>query len=159
MVDDQQDVTTAEPQAPEVIAGAECPAPSASGEGFATLVVKRGGAETDIEFPINPPAVIGRFDPAVGPIDVDLASLPEGSYVSRKHAKITCESGDWMIQDLGSSNGTFILGDNFERVEMAELSDGKEIALGNARFVFHLRKEPEAILESAVDEQSLTPGL
>lgn len=103
----------------------------------AKLVVKRGGAETDIEFPLSPPCIVGRFDPSVGPIDVDLAELPEGSYVSRKHAKIDCDGEAWTIQDLGSSNGTFVLKDDFERVETAQLADGDEIALGNARFVFH----------------------
>ena len=104
----------------------------------ARLVVKRGGAETDIAFPLSSPAIVGRFDPSVGPIDVDLAELPEGSYVSRKHAKITCDGAAWTVTDLGSSNGTFVLKDDFERVESAELADGTEIALGNARFVFHL---------------------
>lgn len=102
------------------------------------LTVKRGGVETSEVFEFSPPATIGRFDPQVGPIDVDLAPLPEGSYVSRKHAKITCEDGIWKVHDLGSSNGTFVLRDDFERVEEAEILDGSEIALGNARFVFHL---------------------
>ena len=104
----------------------------------ARLVVKRGGAETDIAFPVFSPAIVGRFDPSVGPIDVDLAALPEGQYVSRKHAKLFCDDGAWSIQDLGSSNGTFVLKDDFEKVEVAPLADGQEIALGNARFVFHL---------------------
>lgn len=102
------------------------------------LIVKRSGAETDIEFPVHSPATIGRFDPAVGPIDIDLGSLPEGVYVSRKHAKLTLEDDVWTITDLGSSNGTYVLRDDFERVEEAILSDGTEIALGNARFVFRL---------------------
>lgn len=105
---------------------------------YAKLVLKRGGAETDIEFPVNSPAVAGRFDPSVGPIDIDLGTLPEGSYVSRKHAKFTCDDGVWHVHDLGSSNGTFVLNDDFERVETSPLHDGQEIALGNARFVFHL---------------------
>lgn len=104
----------------------------------ARLVVKRSGVETDTEFPINPPAVIGRFDPSVGPVDIDLGGIPEGVYVSRKHAKIICEDGVWKIQDMGSSNGTFVLRSDFERVDEAELTDGQEFALGNARFVFHL---------------------
>ncbi|HLP00325.1 MAG TPA: FHA domain-containing protein [Fimbriimonas sp.] len=102
------------------------------------LVVKRNGAETDEVFWISSPCIIGRFDPTVGPIDVDLGPLPEGVYVSRKHAKITEEDGVWKISDLGSSNGTFVLGDDFEKVEEAEITDGTEIALGNARFVFHV---------------------
>ncbi len=103
-----------------------------------TLVVKRNGAETDEVFTVISPCVIGRFDPSVGPIDIDLGNLPEGVYVSRKHAKITQEDGVWKIHDLGSSNGTFVLADDFEKVTIADLADGAEIALGNAKFVFHL---------------------
>lgn len=102
------------------------------------MIVKRAGAETDVEFPVNSPCIIGRFDPSVGPIDIDLASLPEGSYVSRKHAKFHLVDGVWMVKDLGSSNGTFVLRDDFERVEESEIANGTEIALGNARFVFKL---------------------
>jgi pSer/pThr/pTyr-binding forkhead associated (FHA) protein len=105
---------------------------------LARLIVKRSGTETDETFMVNPPATIGRFDPAVGPIDVDLGPLPEGVYVSRKHAKIVNEDGVWKLVDLGSSNGTFVLRDDFERVDEAELADGTEFALGNARFVFKL---------------------
>lgn len=106
--------------------------------GRATLTVKRSGVETDVVFQLTPPTVIGRFDPAVGPVDIDLATLPEGVYVSRKHASISLEDEVWMLRDMGSSNGTFILRDDFERVEEAELADGSEIALGNARFVFRM---------------------
>ena len=114
-------------------------APMAPATVMARLVLKRGGVETDIVFPVNPPAVIGRFDASVGPIDVDLGSLtPEGTYISRKHAKITAADGAFVLHDLGSSNGTFILRNDFERVEEVELEDGMEIAFGNARFVFRI---------------------
>jgi len=112
--------------------------PQAAMSQSAKLVLKRGGVLTDIEYEIHAPATIGRFDPSVGPIDVDLASQPEGAYVSRKHAKIVQDDGVWKVIDLGSSNGTFVLKDDFERVEEAELIDGQEFALGNARFVFSL---------------------
>lgn len=104
----------------------------------ARLTVRRSGVDTSEVFAFAPPAVIGRFDPNVGPIEVDLAGLPEGSYVSRRHAKITFDDGIWSIHDLGSSNGTFICRDDFEKVDMAELADGDVIALGNARFVFNV---------------------
>ena len=147
MTDDATDLSTTTDADVPPIDGADHPQAGIAEEGWsapvacartAQLVVKRGGAETDIVFPLSPPAIIGRFDPSVGPIDVDLAELPEGSYVSRKHAKIACDGESWTIQDLGSSNGTFVLKDDFERVETGELTDGTEIALGNARFVFHL---------------------
>ena len=107
----------------------------------ASITLKRNGAETNEVFPVAPPCVIGRFDPATGPIDIDLASLPESAYISRSHAKITCQDGIWKLHDMGSSNGTFILRDDFERVEEAELADGCEFALGNARFIFRVGAE------------------
>jgi pSer/pThr/pTyr-binding forkhead associated (FHA) protein len=51
---------------------------------------------------------------------------------------VTWEDGVWSIQDLGSSNGTYVLRDDFERVESSTIENGDEIALGNARFVFRL---------------------
>jgi pSer/pThr/pTyr-binding forkhead associated (FHA) protein len=115
---------------------AEEPTETLAGQG--TLIVKRGGVETEDVFTFAPPAIIGRFDPEKGPVDIDLGGIPEGQYVSRKHAKITREGETWTIEDLGSSNGTYILRGDFERVESAPIEDGDEIALGNARFVFKL---------------------
>lgn len=116
--------------------------------GNAKIVLKRSGAETDITFPVNPPATIGRFDPAVGPIDVDLGDIDEGKYVSRKHAKIILDSGVYKLVDLQSSNGTFVLRSDFEKIDEAELTSGTEFALGNARFVFKI-DAPEAPVADA----------
>lgn len=126
-------------EAPEEVADTESTPEQPESEGpRASLTLKRGGAETDVTFPFVAPAMIGRFDPAVGPIDVDLGSIDESVYVSRKHARIDCEEGAWKVADLGSSNGTFVLRGDFERVEEADLSDGDELAFGNARFVFRV---------------------
>lgn len=140
------DPTEIEPT-PEELAPAE-PVEQASPEtptGLrASLTVKRGGVESEDVFTFAVPAVIGRFDPSVGPVDVDLGQLPEGHYVSRKHARIVCEDGVWKIEDLGSSNGTYVLRSDFEKVDSAELKDGDELALGNARLVFRLASEDSA---------------
>ena len=134
-IGDAADTEPAEPAAeaevPEEVA-------EPAGESMPRIVLKRSGAETEHVFVLHPPSVIGRFDPAVGPIDVDLGPLDEGRYVSRKHAKIVFEDDAWKLVDLGSSNGTFFLRGDFEKVDEVELSDGCEFALGNARFVFHL---------------------
>jgi pSer/pThr/pTyr-binding forkhead associated (FHA) protein len=128
----------------------------------ASIVLKRSGAETDISFSVNPPAVIGRFDPTVGPIDIDLGGLPEGTYISRRHAKIDLENGVYTLTDQGSSNGSFTLGaSDFERHDSFELHDGTEFALGNARFVFHCSEaahaEPPAADADPHDVPSLEP--
>ncbi|MBV6459092.1 MAG: hypothetical protein HONBIEJF_02232 [Fimbriimonadaceae bacterium] len=125
---------------PEVIETVAVEEPQEDGgeRPHATLTVFRNDEETEEVFDVYPPATIGRFDPTVGPIDVDLGSIPEGSYVSRKHARITLEDGVWRIEDLGSSNGVFLKRDDFERVTSVELADGDQIALGNARFLFRI---------------------
>lgn len=40
-------------------------------------------------------------------VDNDIA-LPLDSLISRSHARITCENGEYWLEDLGSSNGTYI---------------------------------------------------
>lgn len=128
----EETAVEAEPEAETEVAESAA-SPAATG---ASLVVMRNGAETEYTFPVNPPSIIGRFDPSVGPIDVDLGGIPEGSYVSRKHAKITQGEDGYVLTDLGSSNGTFLLRDDWERIEEAPIADGQQIAFGNARFVF-----------------------
>ncbi|MBS1709690.1 MAG: FHA domain-containing protein [Armatimonadetes bacterium] len=127
----------AEPMTAETVATEPPPVPGDAAADLPRLVVKRAGAETEEVFFFAAPATIGRFDPAVGPVDVDLGSIPEGSYVSRKHAKIVHDEDGYKVVDLGSSNGTYVLRDgDFQKVDEAPVADGDEIALGNARFVF-----------------------
>jgi hypothetical protein len=129
MTDDLQ--TQVEPQEPEV----DAPEPISHGPLSGKLVRRRGGVETDIEFPFITPAVVGRFDPTVGPIDIDLGALqPEGSYISRRHARFVEEGGALVLEDLASSNGTFILRQDFEKIDREVVQDGVEISFGNARF-------------------------
>ncbi len=47
--------------------------------------------------------------------------------VSRRHSKITVRGGELFIQDLGSTNGTFV---NGEKVQHARLQEGDRILVG-----------------------------
>jgi len=103
--------------------------------------LRRGGALTNQVFSLGERGILGRFDPETGPVDVDLAPLPEAVYVSRHHAEIWRDaSGRWFVKDLGSGNGTFLCPAGqrlFQKVHGDQiLHDGDEIALGNARFEF-----------------------
>jgi hypothetical protein len=51
--------------------------------------------------------------------------------VSRHHAAFLCEGGHLWLEDLGSTNGTYV---NGERAEQAELFPGDEVIIGR----FHL---------------------
>ena len=53
--------------------------------------------------------------------------------VSSRHCQIIETSDGYMIEDLGSSNGTFV---NAKRVETATLEPNDQVTLGLARFVF-----------------------
>jgi len=119
------------------------PAPSFSpsapaSSGSAKLVLKRGGALTGDVFSIGPSATVGRFDPESGPVDVDMANLPEAVYISRHHAELMLRDGQWLVKDLGSRNGTFVKNaEGFARVTgETPIQNGDEVAFGNARFEF-----------------------
>jgi predicted component of type VI protein secretion system len=56
--------------------------------------------------------------------------------VSRRHAELRRgQTGDWQINDLGSTNGVKV---NGRQVDMSRLSPGDEVTLGTTRFVFDL---------------------
>jgi uncharacterized protein DUF4388/FHA domain-containing protein len=75
------------------------------------------------EFPLRPhrEIIIGRSS------DLDMVLVED--MVSRKHAKITTDDTVVTIQDLGSTNGTFV---NGEKVRKAELKDGDRILIGTS---------------------------
>jgi Domain of unknown function (DUF4388)/FHA domain len=52
--------------------------------------------------------------------------LPDAD-TSRRHAKIVCSAGRFVLHDLGSTNGTFV---NGERVGERELSPGDHLQIG-----------------------------
>ena len=59
--------------------------------------------------------------------------------VSRQHARIRWEGDAWMLEDLGSNNGTFV---NGERVQSAVLKHQDEIAIANNRIRVELPAQP-----------------
>jgi hypothetical protein len=66
--------------------------------------------------------VVGR-DP-----DCDIRFTDDS--VSRRHARLVFRDGAWVIQDLGSTNGTIV---NSERVGRCQLHIGDRVQLGDQR--------------------------
>lgn len=75
------------------------------------------------EFPLRPhrEIIIGRSS------DLDMVLVED--MVSRKHAKILTDDRTVSIQDLGSTNGTFV---NGEKIRKVELKDGDRILIGTS---------------------------
>jgi serine phosphatase RsbU (regulator of sigma subunit) len=67
----------------------------------------------------------------------DAAIYLESLAVSRQHAIIRCDGGTWFVEDMGSSNGTFL---NGTRVNgRTELSERDDLQIGP--YVLHLQIE------------------
>jgi DNA-binding winged helix-turn-helix (wHTH) protein len=57
--------------------------------------------------------------------------------ISRSHAKIVaCRDGSYELHDAGSTNGTWLIGEQLDRYEKRKLGDSGEIQLAG---VFHIR--------------------
>jgi type II secretory pathway predicted ATPase ExeA len=57
----------------------------------------------------------------------------DDKFFSRRHAAISREDGQWVLLDLGSTNGTWVRG---QRVRKCVLTHGDEIEIGKHRLVF-----------------------
>jgi len=75
------------------------------------------------EFPLrmDREIVVGRSS------DLDMVLVED--MVSRKHAKIAASGDQIVIQDLGSTNGTFV---NGEKIKKARLKEGDRILIGTS---------------------------
>lgn len=90
------------------------------------------GSREGLNVPLSTtePLVVGRKDG-------DL--LLEDALVSGRHCQIVYRLGEFVLQDLGSTNGSMVDG---RLVREALLRPGNEIALGSTRMVLFLAEDP-----------------
>lgn len=127
-------VLAAQPAAPQP-ASAVAPAVPAVGP---RLVVQDTGAE--IPVPGLAEVLIGREDPVSGIFpDVDLTPHGgEAGGVSRRHARLIFESGSYAIEDLDSTNYTFVNKQKLAARTRHPLQDGDEIRCGRVALILKL---------------------
>jgi len=126
VVTDDGGAETTQTYTPEEIADEDGPLDELAAEGPA-LVVRSGGGRAGEHFiPQNERTTIGRSP------DNDI--FLDDVTVSRKHAVLVQDGGEFRIEDLGSLNGTFV---NRRRIDAAtRLESGDEVQIGKYRLSF-----------------------
>ncbi len=129
-------------KAPEEAAPAPAPAakPAAPASALrAKLVIQRGGTIGKEFVLTETESNIGRWDADGGIFpDVDLDQDDPEAKVSRRHARIVCQDGQYVLEDLGSTNGTFVnRGRRLLPGNRHPLNDGDEIIVGKTFLKFH----------------------
>ena len=95
--------------------------PSARGKAYVLRFIS--GKYQGGEFPVQPgkEIIVGRSS------DLDMVLVED--MVSRKHARINLQNDGIWIEDLGSTNGTFV---NGEKIKRARLKEGDRILIGTS---------------------------
>ena len=97
------------------------------GAGAVLIVLDEGGVDREKIAVTRTPVVIGRMSTC----DVVLAD----SNVSRRHAELTRDGSEWLLEDLGSTNGTLVNGKVAKR---HSLHGGETLGFGTSALRFEL---------------------
>jgi pSer/pThr/pTyr-binding forkhead associated (FHA) protein len=103
------------------------------------LVIERGRSAGKKFMLAEAESHIGRWDADGGIFpDVDLDSDDPEAKVSRRHARITLRNGEYFVEDMGSTNGTFLnRGKRLLPGRPEPLRDSDEIIVGKTFLRFH----------------------
>jgi|SRR5262245_16315784 len=113
-----------------VVAARRAAAPRAAGASRAAprrLVVlegPRGGPDRGVSLALHPQTTIGRAG--------DNVVVVGDPVVSGHHARLTLRDEDWWVEDLGSTNGTFL--NDLALSAPQRVVVGDEVQVGPARF-------------------------
>ncbi|MEQ1922131.1 MAG: FHA domain-containing protein [Pyrinomonadaceae bacterium] len=110
------------------------------GKAHAILVIERGDSPGTEFRLINDDSTIGRWDADNGVFpDVDLDAFDSDAKVSRRHARIRRSNGSYYIEDLGSTNGTYLnRGRRLLPGNTEILNDGDEVIVGKTFLRFQI---------------------
>lgn len=105
-----------------------------AGEGVALVLTSPNGSTLDI--PTKDEVVIGREDPVsemFPDLDLtDLGGMENG--VSRKHAVIHRSGADYTVEDMGSTNGTYVNKKRIQPHVPQAIKPGDEVRFGKLAF-------------------------
>ncbi len=123
------------PPAPAVVTEAPVPPPPVPSAVGPRLILVASGAE--VPLPATEEILIGREDPVSGvypAVDLTPHGGEEGG-VSRRHARLLVEGGNYFVEDLDSTNFTFVNKQKLAPGTRQPVSDGDEIRCGRVAMI------------------------
>jgi pSer/pThr/pTyr-binding forkhead associated (FHA) protein len=112
------------------------------GTGPLAISLRIGAKAREVNIPLSKPVHMGRLDPASNIFpEVDLTQdggVEKG--VSRRHARILKRGAKIYVEDLGSSNGTFVNGQKLSPYFPEALVSGDSLRLGGLEIEVNLSK-------------------
>ncbi len=103
--------------------------------------------------------LFGRSDINRGIVpDVDLTLYDREGKVSRRHAVIYAEQNQYLLEDLKSTNGTFLNGDRLNPAEKRPLKSGDDLCMGEIVMKFFIGPVPPNVELPNKSSSSQTPG-
>jgi hypothetical protein len=94
------------------------------------LVHRASGQRFEVDF--GRPVGVGRVDPVTGiQPEVDLTPLDSSRSSSRRHARLYRENGSlWLVEEIGTLNGTFVNGARLETAAPRSVQPGDLLRFG-----------------------------
>lgn len=100
------------------------------------LVVNGSAKEYELDREVM---LLGRNSPADGIFpEIDLTEVDTGSYISRRHGRLTRQDAAFVYEDMGSSNGSFLNGNKLVPKVQVEMHDGDTLRLGRTEMCFRI---------------------
>lgn len=92
------------------------------------------------------PAIIGRPSTDIDHnivLAVNLKSLPDGNYISRRHAEVLVENKQYYLRPLAEYNPVFLNGKKLSHDKKYEIKNGDKLTLGPRKITLFFRTEIE----------------
>lgn len=118
-----------------------------SGTTMMPLLCELVGRGQELAVPVQPEIVIGRRGPGTSPppeLDLSPLTRPEDG-VSRRHARLSRRGSRLYLEDLGSTNGSFVNGHAVPQGRRLPLRAGDRVRLGLLELIF---RDPAAAARS-----------
>lgn len=121
--------------------------PTKRGEILVTIYGARIGHKVDLD-PYRKATIIGR--------DLDADIVADDESVSRKHCQLVYTPGGWILEDLSSTNGTWVGG---QQITRAQLRDGDLVKVGSTIFKYLSTANVEAAYHEEIYRMAIFDGL